>query len=1023
MEIENIFPFHDVDDVELINIINYNSHSFPLNVLNSLNFTSSHVAERPNHDIVNLYQPALYEPVSDYIFHNEFLTQTLPSNSLKILSYNICSIPKHLDSLSDQYLSSSTTDLDVIGLCETRLNDNICNLYKLGDYIPYFQNKSTQSGGLAMYLHSKFQGEVIKPVCLQLSHIESLFVNVTKPVNFVVGIVYRPPNSSFVDFLGSMEEILLILSNLHLKSYVMGDFNINLLSINDNATNYINLFQSFNFTQTITKPTRVTNKSATLLDHIWTNDMENFIRSGIQYISISDHFPVLSVFNRCVQYGSPIINITKRIYSDNNISAFREDLKNFKWAEELCNVDGSENLFNSYLDKFKCLYDKYFPIKSFVIKEKHLGKPYITPGIIKSLKHRNKLQKLYAKWPLTYEKIFKNYRNTLTAVIREAKDSYFKNKLNNQSSDMRKTWKTINYLFGKSSSKLPYSMNFDDRTFSNNKEISEEFNNYFCNIANNLASNIDQATVPFESFLPDPVQFSFFLRPTTIHEVFDVIKNMKVTSPGYDDISIEVIKACNKEISPFLKFIINKCFAEGCFPKKLQIAKVIPVHKKGEKSKHCNYRPISILPSFSKIFEKIVAIRLTTYFTKFSLFTECQYGFRPKYSTDLAIFNLCQSIYDTLDGKCKQITVFCDLTKAFDTISHKILIQKLTSYGIRGKANDFIKSYLGFRKQFTAYNSTFSSHKHLSSGVPQGSILGPILFLIYVNDLVNVSSKLKFLLFADDTTVYIRGHDIFEMVNTLNSELIKISDWLTSNKLTLNVSKTFFMVSSFTNLNDVNFNIKLKNNVLSKVNSIKFLGVTIDDKLNWKPHLHHLCNKISQITGTLYRIRNCVTLDCLKLIYYCTAYQHLLYCSSIWGGAYSTLLDGLFLAQKKLMRVIFRKSRFDHTDPIFLGNNILKVPDIISLQTCLFVFKSIYVYPNNTNFKFFSQNTNTRRPNDLKIPLCRTVHAQRSVSMRGVMKWNDLPHQTKALTSITSFKNNIRLSLLETYEHLLLDGS
>ncbi len=236
------------------------------------------------------------------------------------------------------------------------------------------------------------------------------------------------------------------------------------------------------------------------------------------------------------------------------------------------------------MDKLKNLYNDHFPLKSFSIKEKHYGKPYITPGIIQSIKHRNKLQKLFAKWPLTYETQFKKYRNMLTTIIRTARENYVKSKLNKESGDAKKTWKTVNNLTGKNRAKLPSSIRFHHKTVSDNKEIAEEFNNYFTNVASQLASDIQPATVPFESFLPDPVPFSFFLTPTTEHEISEVIKGIKITSPGDDDINIKVIKECSNEISQFLKFFVNKCFREGSFPKKLQIAKIVPIYIKKVKN-------------------------------------------------------------------------------------------------------------------------------------------------------------------------------------------------------------------------------------------------------------------------------------------------------------------------------------------------------------------------------------------------------------------------------------------------------
>ena len=191
---------------------------------------------------------------------------------------------------------------------------------------------------------------------MQLPHIETLFIKIFQPITFLVGMMYRPPNSSFNHFLESMEEILQTISNLRLKCYVMGDFNINLLHSNDNSTNYINLFQTYNFAQTITKPTRVTSRSATLIDHIWTNDMQHYIRSGILYNSISDHFPVLSSFSTFHQCNNSFIRISRRIYNCNNIDDFKEDLKNFDWISELAYVEGIENLFTSYMEKINFFF-------------------------------------------------------------------------------------------------------------------------------------------------------------------------------------------------------------------------------------------------------------------------------------------------------------------------------------------------------------------------------------------------------------------------------------------------------------------------------------------------------------------------------------------------------------------------------------------------------------------------------------------------------------------------------------------
>lgn len=1012
MDIEHFFPFSNLNDQELINILNSDTHRYPLRIIDSLTYTITNNLQLSTHNTIDdVHEHILPEPICEYTFCDDDISLTFPPNRFNIISYNISSVPQHLDSFLDQCINPSGVSMDIVGVCETRLNDTICNMYNIDHYLSFFQSRSTQGGGIGIFLHNKFQGIKINNASLQLQHIESLFISITHPVECVIGMVYRPPNASLNDFLESMEEVLNLVSNSTVKCYIMGDFNINLLNMNNNVINYTTLFQSYNFFQTVTKPTRVTDTSATLIDHFWTNDIHNYVKSGILYMTISDHFPIYSSFSVTNVTTTDKVCITKRTYNENQINAFKEELKQYNWDSEISNVNDIDVIYGLYMNKFKVLYNNHFPIKSFLVKEKHVCKPYITPGIIRSIKHRNKLQRLYAKWPLTYGSIFRNYRNMLTKIIRTAKENYLKSELLQNSNDARKTWKTINQLLGKTNSKLPLSMHFQNDNISGNSNIAKAFNTYFSTVASRMAADIRPTNILYDTFLPEPVPFSFFLKPTTEQEIIEVIKKLKTTSPGHDEISIKVIKECAVEISAFLKFFINKCFQVGYFPKQLKIAKIIPIHKKGDKSVNTNYRPISILPAFCKVIEKIFSVRLLDYFSKFSLFTKYQYGFRPNYSTELAINELCQSIYNVLDDRKHQITVFCDLSKAFDTVSHDILLHKLDIYGIRGRANDFLKEYLRSRQQYTVYNNNISSYHNVHCGVPQGSILGPVLFLIYINDIVRVSNRIKYLLFADDTTLYIQGQNLNDIANTLNNELSKVSDWINANKLTINVSKTVYMISTSQN-NNLDFRINIDNIVLNQVNDIKFLGVIIDDKLTWKQHLYYLNNKLSQITGVFYKLRYCMTNECIKLLYMSTAYPHILYCSAIWGGAYKTLLDNLFITQKKLIRIMFFVGKFEHTSPLFLNNNLLKLPDIVFLQTCLFVFKSIHVFPVNTSFEYINQSISSRRPHDLRMPLCRTVQAQRSVRVRGVRCWNSLSQELKTTISIHVFKNKIKSSLL-----------
>jgi len=614
-------------------------------------------------------------------------------------------------------------------------------------------------------------------------------------------------------------------------------------------------------------------------------------------------------------------------------------------------------------------------------------------------------------------KTFLKHRNTLTHVIRRAKENYHKSKLDEYAGNVRKTWHFINDVLNRNTKgQAALSMMFNNEITSDPKEIAEGFNRYFSEVGANLISQIPRIQTDFRQFLPENAKYSLRLSQISENELKDVINNLKQSASGHDDIPVTIVKECAPEIISFLTSIINRSFKSGCFPSHLQIAKVIPIYKKGDANLPENYRPISLLTIFSKIFEKIVFKRVMTFLENHSLISNCQYGFRPNYSTELAIHCLTNQIYEVLDKKQYQITVFCDLSKAFDTISHDILLQKLEVYGIRGPALAWFQSYLSNRKQYVYYQNCISQYREIRYGVPQGSVLGPVLFLLYINDIARSSCKLNFLLFADDTNVYMASKNLPELVSTMNNELIHLSNWIRANKLILNPTKTYYLLSNQSNYKP-NIDIKLDNVTLNRADEAKFLGITIDSRLLWKTHINDVKVKISKVAGILYKVRDLMNIRILKQLYLSLAYPHIVYCSAVWSGANKTSLKSLEREQKRIIRIITYRSYNDHTGPIFKELELLKLPDIMLIQTGLFVFKSVKgLTPSINSFQRITHSIHTRGVHEtLRLPQCRTSHAQKRLAYRGSKIWNSLDYVLRQSPTVYHFKRAMKQELTKEY--------
>ena len=575
----------------------------------------------------------------------------------------------------------------------------------------------------------------------------------------------------------------------------MGDFNLNLLNEmhNGNVNEFVNNFNQRGFSNVILKPTRVNKNTATLIDHIWVNiDQINYV-SNIIFTDISDHFPVTFHLNlkvkKCIQ------TITFRKSGNQCDIDFSERLRNLDFSQILeCNdVNQAFLLFNN---EFFSIYDQCYPLQTKTIKTNTPKKAWLTAGIRQSIKTKNKLYKKFVKRPITYGDAYRQFRNRLTKIIKSSKNNYYQQKFNDTKGNIKETWKNVNTLLGRTHTAQNRVFKFGSRYTDNPQIISNKFNDYFANIATSVVSDLDTSDATFEDFMPERHPIELPWEPTTQDEIKLIVNKSKTTNPGPDGIPMFVIKNNIDILSPIISNICNKSLITGIFPSIHKRGIITPIYKNKDVTDVSNYRPICLLNAISKILEKIVANRIMQHLEDNNLLSSTQYAYRKGMGTDLATTKFVKDILENFDNRKYTLSVFLDLTKAFDCVDHEILAIKLKYFGINNVSHEWLVDYLSNRKHYVKYQGCVSDERTVNIGVPQGSILGPILFLMYINDISRAGHDGDLLLFADDSNYYESSEDYSHLIDSVNRNLKFITKWFLSNKLAINIIKSEAMLFS-----------------------------------------------------------------------------------------------------------------------------------------------------------------------------------------------------------------------------------
>ena len=906
-------------------------------------------------------------------------------NNFSIIQLNIRSTAKNLCSF-ENYLICLNHSFTVIGLSETWLNESNNHCYSINGYNHVSQCRNNRvGGGVSLYIKDRLSYQFRSEFSRNESYIECIFVEIPKSEtgltkNMVVGMIYRPPNQDVNNFNESLTAILQTVKQENKLLCIMGDFNINLLDLERHlpSSEYLELLYSYSLFPLITKPTRVTSNTSTLIDNIFFNDI-NLLNTvnGILYTKISDHFPIFTVF--CDSAINNESTLRKdRIFSSRNIKKFENILKSASWTDVMNAVNGPV-AFDCFYRKFSQLYDKSFPVQE--IKPRYTNKkPWLSEGLKKSIKHKNKLYMKQVKSP-TASNItnYKLYKRMLNRALKNAERTHYELMLQENKKNSKKLWSILKEVINKKKTlNTPKQFIINDKLEHNQGIIANKFNMYFTNIGNELAEKIPASELNPISFIKSRIPDSIYLSEVDSNEVIKIILALKNASSGHDGIHANILKkSYHLYIEPFVH-VLNLSISQGFFPNIMKIAKVIPLYKSGDSMKISNYRPVSILPLFSKVLERLMYNRLMSFITKHKVLYKYQFGFRQNHSANMALILLIDKITSAIDNGEFVLGVFLDFQKAFDTVNHEILLQKLNVYGIRGTAYSWLEDYLKQRQQYVSFNNVESNKTTIKCGVPQGSILGPLLFLLYINDLVNTSPSLMPILFADDTNIFLSGKSLCEMIITMNNELQKISDWLKANRLSLNVKKTHYMVfRSKQRLSYSDNCLYMNNEAINVVEHTKFLGVTVDSQLTWQKHISVTKGKVARGIGVICKARKSLNTESLFTLYYSIIYPHFTYCVEVWGNASAVHIESLFNLQKKAIKIIRSVPIRYPSNELFKEVNLLMLSQIYSLFCLSFIFKFLKDSLPDIFCGFFVQNKHiasriTRQEDMLHIPRHRT---------------------------------------------------
>lgn len=950
---------------------------------------------------------SLYKGIS--IKHKFGLSNHIETrNGLNILYLNSRSIRYNNLNDVELLLQSFKKVIQIIVINETWLDVNSYESCNIENYISYHNYRTNKrGGGVSIFCHISVNSNlIINEMFLDNCHF--LMINLTE-LKINIASLYRTPDSNFNDFLIYFADKISKIKNV----IFLGDFNVNMLNRNSaNANNLKNLIESESFvilnSLSIEMATRVTEHTSTTIDLAVTDLVKLKYSLIVDNIEFSDH--------RCL-----FLNLDMSIPVQGEI--LKTIINYSKIKDEILNLQGTISIecWEDLHEKLLSIISSNTSNKSVKVIHSSYKQPWCNSQIRKNLDERKKFYDEHKKNPAN--SYLKNKYNSLKILIEnqveEARKNYYSDKFGRNIDNPRHTWGVINEMIYNrklNKSVATKELKVDGVTFNQPNDVCNVFNDYFSNIGEELGNEC--LSQPLSSVETNFTEYNVCVdafSPVSVEEISEIITSLNSSAAsGYDGLSVKIIKNSKSELAPILTTLINKSFNDGIFPDILKVARVVPIFKSGDKTDPNNFRPVAVLSNLSKIVEISIKRRLIGHLVNINFVNKNQFGFQKASSTMSACLNFVETVYKFMENRKKTGSIFIDVRKAFDSVNHKLLIHKLEKIGFNNKALQLLQSFLDNRFQYVEINGVKSERKRTNTGVPQGSILGPFLFIIFVNDLFNLKTKGVIQLFADDATVTYGEVSYADLKICMTSDLILIKKWMDVNKLTVNFKKTEFLIYYLrnTNITEIFNEICMEDIKINRVLEYKYLGLIVNHNLNWIQHVDFVKQRIARFGGVFRKISKNLNVGIKKQLYFAFVHSYLVYLNPIWSCAPEYKLKEIQILQNKSIKALHNLPRLTSSNSLY-NSSILPILLLSKYELSLLIFKiknGFIKFENNfqNNSEFHSYST--RIINNFRAVFGRNNITKNSIYNKGANVFNELPDNLKKETKVSLFK--IRLKCL-----------